>query len=233
MPSSISRVKRLAVALCLSWASAASAQEQRRVPPSIDRVVVRWSTRSSTGVGAPHFITARELAFEARVEALAERRKLAQPFSDKHVRAAIQRHITEVILMELPVEPKPDPKDIGRYAEDARVVIEQQVGGRPALLEAAKAEGITAEELNAMLRRRARASYYLDKMVAPMLEPSELDLREAHRRGDTPYTGQRFEEVQDKVRNWYVSTRLRTALDSYFRNVRSKVTVQLIVWPKG
>lgn len=205
---------------------------EERPPGALDRVVVRWSARSSAGAAKPRFITARELAFEARIEALSEGRKLTAPFSDKHVRAAIQRHITEEFLAELPVDPAPDPKDIGHYAEDARLVIEQQVGGRAALNGAALAEGIQADGVNAMLRRRARASYYLDKMIAPMLEPSEVDLREVYRRGDSPYTAERFEDVQDKVRNWYVSTRLRAALDSYYRSIRNKVTVQLISWKR-
>lgn len=212
----------------LAFAGRGVAEE--RTPPAIDRTVVRWAARSSNSNDRPRFIAARELAFEARIEALSEGRKLTQPFSDQHVRAAIQRHITEEILAELPVDPPPAPKDIGRYAEDARVVIEQQVGGRAALNLAANAEGVNAEELNALLRRRARASYYLDKMVAPMLQPSDADLREVHRRGDTPFTTSPFAQVEEKVRNWYVSVRLRTALDSYYRGVRSKVSVALIAW---
>ncbi len=200
------------------------------VPPSLDRTVVRWATRSAGQDGRPRFISARELAFEARIEAMSEGRKLPQPFNDSHVRAAIQRHVTEEILAELPVDPPPAPRDIGRYAEDARLVIEQQVGGRSQLNLAANAEGITAEELNAMLRRRARATYYLDKMVAPMLQPSESDLREVHRRGDTPYTSAAFEEVEVQVRSWYVTARLRAALDSYYRSVRTKVAIELIRW---
>ncbi len=197
---------------------------------SLDRTVVRWAARSSDGHAQPHFIGARELAFESRIEGLSEGRELSRPYSDSHVRTAIQRHITEEILAELPVDPPPAPKEVGRYAEGARIAIEQQVGGRVALNLAANLEGITAEELNAMLRRRARASYYLDKVVAPMLQPSEAELREVHRHGDTPFTGSPFVAVEDKVRNWYVSVRLRNALDSYYRSVRTKVSVELIAW---
>lgn len=210
----------------------APARAAERRPAAIDRTVVRWATRSTVVASKPRFILARELAFEARVEALSEGRASTATLSDAHVRTAIQRHIAEEILAELPVEPAPAPKDVGRYAEDARLVIEQQVGGRAALNLAANAEGITAEELNALLRRRARATYYLDKMVAPMLQPSDTDLRDAHRRGDTPYTGQPFEANEDRIRNGYVAARLRAALDSYYRSVRSKVSVQLIEWSR-
>lgn len=188
--------------------------------------------RSAIGDARPRFITARELAFEARIEALVEGRKQALAYLDSHVRAAIQRRVSEEILASLPVEPAPEPRDVGRYAEDARILIEQQVGGRSALNEAAIAEGITAEELNAMLRRRARASYYLDKMVAPMLQPSDAELREAHRRGDTPFTESAFDASEAKIRAWYVSARLRAALDSFYRGVRAKVSVELVRYPR-
>jgi hypothetical protein len=225
------RVKVAALAALFAF-GLGSESASEAAPRSYDRVVVRWATRASGGDARPRFISARQLAFEARIEALSEGRKLAQPFTDGHVRAAIQRRISEEILAELPVEPAPEPRDIGRYAEDARVLIEQQVGGRATLNEAAIAEGITAEELNAMLRRRARASYYLDKMVAPMLQPSEADLREAHRRGDTPFTDQTFEASEARLRSWYVSARLRAALDSFYRGVRTKVSVELVTYAR-
>jgi hypothetical protein len=91
--------------------------------------------------------------------------------------------------------------------------------------EARRAESITNEELDALLRRRARASWYLDKMIAPMLTPSELDLREVHRRGETPYTDASFADGEPQLLQWYVSTRLAAALDRYFRNARSRVKV--------
>jgi hypothetical protein len=195
----------------------------------IDRVVVRWYARATGGVVTPRFIGARELGFEARLEALAEGRVPGARLEDKHVRAAIQRHITEAILASLPVDPEPTPRQVGSYAEDARLVLEQRVGGRARLNAAASAEGLNADELNSLLRRRARASWYLDKMVAPMLEPTEIDLREVHSRGETPFSSEPFGEVVDLVRNWYVSTRLSAALDRYYRSISTKVTVRLVV----
>lgn len=218
----------LALALALS-ALPAAAQESSVVEP-LDRVAVRWHAAATGGVERPQFIMARQLAFEARIEALAE--SGARPgaeFGDKHVRAALQRHVAETILATLPVTPAPTPKEIAGYAEEARRILEEQVGGRQALNSAADAEGLSAEELNAWLRRRARASWYLDRMVAPMLRPSDIDLREAHQRGESPYTGQRYEDVEEPLRRWYISTRLARAVDTYFRSIRAKVTIRLVV----
>src|SRR5690606_20077961 len=68
-------------------------------------------------------------------------------------------------------------------------------------------------------------------MVAPMLRPSELDLRQVHARGETPYTERPFEDVREEVRQWFISTRLSAALDRYFRNVRARVSITLITRP--
>lgn len=211
----------------------------------LDRAVIRWYARSTGGVAKPKFITARELAFEARLEALTAQSTQTAPYTAKDIRSAIQRHISETMLASLPVSDKPTPRQVASYAEAARELIAQRIaadaGDKPfdelralglAKLDAARrAEGISREELDALLRRRARASWYLDKMVAPMLKPTELDLREAHRRGETPFTAQPFDEVRDAIERWYVSARLATALDRYFRNVRSRVRVFVIGRP--
>lgn len=212
----------------------------------IDRVVVRWHSRATGGVAKPQFITARQLALEARIEALMGGDKLDAPYNDKHVRSAMQRHITETMLARLPVDPEPSPKQVDTYAEAAREMLLQRIGahatglnerdrrklGMAKLRKARAAEKATADELMAILRRRARASWYLDKMIAPMLAPSELDLREVHKRGETPFSNQRFEDVKKKLSQWYISTRLAEALDRYFRNARSRVKVIVIARPK-
>jgi hypothetical protein len=199
----------------------------------IDRVVVRWSSPATGGPAKPQFILARELAFEARIEAMAEGLGPAQPFADKHVRAALQRHMTESMLAQLPVEPRPTPKQVAAYAEAARLIVEQRVGGRERLHQAAVTEGMVADELNALLRRQARASWYLDRMVAPMLEPTESDLREVHKSGETPYTEQPFDQIAPQLRRWLVATRLSSALIRYFRNAQGRINLRLIGLRRG
>lgn len=216
--------------LVLAGATAARAEDEAPQVETIDRVVVRWHARATGGVRKPQFIMARELAFEARLEALVDPTSPVAQYGDKHVRAAVQRRIAETILAELPVNPKPTPRQVAVYAEAARKLLHGRVGdkGAAAVTAARKAEGITREELDAMLRRRARASWYLDKTVAPMLRPSELDLREAHERGETPFTDRRFEDVQEPLRRWYIATRLADALDRYFRNIRTRVSITVV-----
>ena len=229
------------------WSSAAFAQAGPSAEPvakaesgveTIDRVAVRWYSRDVGGVRKPQFIFARELAFAARIEALTDPIVLPTAYTDKHVRSAIERHITETVLASLPVEPKPTPKQVATYAEAARGHMLLLIGdgnaatGANKLDEARRAEGITNEELDRLLRRRARASWYLDKTIAPMLKASELDLRDVHRRGETPFTDQPFEDVEEQLRRWYTSTRLATALDRYFRNARTRIEMFVIAPPK-
>src|SRR5262249_39900698 len=107
-------------------------------------------------------------------------------------------------------------------------VLEQRIKGRPNLIAAARAEGVGSDELDAMLRRQARASIYIDRMVTPMLEPSDLELRDVLRSGVTPFEGQPFEKIAPALERWYVGIRLAQALDTYYQNARARVTIVFI-----
>jgi hypothetical protein len=204
-------------ALAALLASAGSSWGQ---PTAVDRVVVRFDAPESGGQAHPQFIFERELAFEARLEALADtgRADRSRPYIERHVRAALERHVAEELLAHLAVE----------RVSFARTVLEQRVGGSDALGAAARAEGIGAGEIDNVVRREARASLYLDRMVAPMLEPSEAELREVHRSNANPFSDQRFEDVVEPLRRWYVAERLETAVGSFFQNARGRVHVAMV-----
>lgn len=216
------RLLPFALALASIWlGSSAFARE----PLSLDRAAVRFHAPETGGPSAPQYIFERELAFEARIEALADpdRGALHAPYLDRHVRAALERHIAEELLSRLPMDPEPVPFEIARRAEYAREVLEERVGGRDKLISAAASEGIDSGELDGLLRRQARASLYLDRMVAPMFNPSDAELRELHRSFATPFRG-RHPDL-DALRKWYVGQRLSTALASFYQNARSRVKV--------
>ncbi len=200
---------------------------------AVDRVVVRWHAPETGGIAKPQFVFARELSFEARIEGLLDPDPDGSAYSDRHVRAALDRHIAETLLAALPTLPEPRPTEIAVRAEDARGVLAQRVGGRERLLEAAASEGISSDELDAMLRRQAKASLYLDRMVAPMLEPTEIELKALHRAGQTPFTKDDFEDkaVKDRVKRWYIGVRLSQALDTYFQNARSRISIVTVKSP--
>jgi hypothetical protein len=220
---------RLPLALALLAASA-SVRTARAETVALDRVVVRFYAPETGGPASPRFVFERELAFEARLEALAdpERGETNAPYLDRHVRAALERHVSEELLSQLPMDPEPTPAEVARRAESARDVLEQRVGGRDKLIAAAAAEGIDSGELDTVLRREARASLYLDRMVAPMLDPSDAELRELQRSGATPFRGRKFEDVLVPLRKWYVAQRLSAALATYYQNARSRVQMTFV-----
>ncbi|WP_437732583.1 hypothetical protein [Sorangium sp. So ce1335] len=216
-----------------SLTGAARAQEAAppaspSVPVPLDRVVVRWHAPETGGVRRPQFIFERELAFEARIEALADPDAEPGLYRDRHIRAALDRHIAETLLASLPISPAPSSSEVAQRAEAARISLEQRARGRARLLAAAAAEGVSSDELDAMLRRRARASLYLDRMVAPMLEPSDFELKIALRSGATPFKDQRYEDVASALKRWYVGQRLAQALDAYYQNARTRVSISIV-----
>jgi hypothetical protein len=215
------------LALGLALAPLQAGAEPPPVPILLDRVAVRWHAPETGGPARPQFIFERELAFEARLESLADPDPEPGPYHDRHVRAALDRHIAENLLAALPILPPPDPKTIAVRAEAARIILEQRVHGRPRLIEAAAAEGIGSDELDALLRREARASLYIDRMIAPMLEPSEIELRDLYRTGTTPFKDQPFEQIAPALARWYVGQRLGQATEAYFQNARARVVVSV------
>jgi len=197
------------------------------VPVQVDRVVVRFYAPETGGVSHPRYVLERELSFEARLEALSEG-QTAEPYLDRHVRAALERHVAEDLLAHLAIDPEPSELELRERLVATRAVLEQRVGGKAALLGAARAEGMDDRELDTLVRREARASFYLDRMVTPMLEPSEAELREVHRSTTHPFRGQKFEQVVVALRRWYVGERLSSALGAFYQNARGRVHVVLL-----
>lgn len=154
----------------------------RAEPITLDRVAVRFYAPETGGVERPRFITQRRLAFEARIEALADQsRSDDAAYRERHLSAALERHVSEVLLASLRIEPEPSEAVMSRQVELARKLLVDRVGGEDALLAAQRAEGVSAAELSSLLRRQARASLYLDRMVAPMLRPSDAELEAIQR----------------------------------------------------
>lgn len=196
----------------------------------VDRVVVKFTASEVGGQATPQFVFERELAFESRLEALTDSSFVPTaelPFRSTHVQSALERHIAETLLENLPISPPPSAADMARRTEEVRLAILQQVGGLQALQNSQLAESIATSELTRMLRRRARASLYLDRMVAPMLSPSRAELQSVHRSGRTPFSKEPFPDIINALRRWYISQALKDALLAFYEDARSRVKVTL------
>jgi hypothetical protein len=193
-------------------------------PELIDRTVVRFTAPELGGPRSPRFVSARMLALESRIEALADPdRAGGAVYRERHIAAALERHVAETLLANLRIEPVPTPAELRAQTEAARRLVEDRAGGSASLAAAARAEGIGERELYALYERQARASLYLDRMVAPMLAPSDAELRVLFRNERTPFRDAPFDTVLPGLRRWYVSTRLQAALAAYYQNARSRL----------
>jgi hypothetical protein len=139
----------------------------------------------------------------------------------------MERHVAESLLASLPIDPEPTSSELARQVRTANLMLVQRVGGAAALERAAAAEGIDRKELFELLRRRARASLYLDRMVAPMLAPSEAELRTVHSQAPQPLRGRPYSVVRGALRHWYVARQLSQAVASYYQSSRSRIRLNL------
>jgi hypothetical protein len=91
----------------------------------LDRVAVRFVSRETGGADSPRFIFERQLAFEARIEALSEGdvREGEPPFRARHVRAALERHVAETVLESLATDSAPKDAEVSARVEQARIAL--------------------------------------------------------------------------------------------------------------
>lgn len=196
---------------------------------TVDRIAVRYWAPETGGVQKPRFISERILAFEARVEALGEGSFGASgAYQERHVRAATERHVAEDLLAALTVVHGTEPPELPKQAEKARIALEDRVGGHLALEAARVAEGIDPGELTQLLFRQVRAAFYVDYAIAPILHPTEEELREVFRTNAHPFKGQRLEDVRERFMRWLVLERLRQAESGFLQAARTRTKIVAI-----
>lgn len=222
-------VRTAAVVLALACTAAPARADSTTAPERavVDRVVVRFFSPETGGITKPRFITERVLAFEARIEAVAEGAP-DDAREERFLRTAIDRHVAEEMLANLMIERGSEPKDLLALTADARKALADRVGGEAALRSFAAREGLDDDEVVTMVRRKVRAAYYIDRALAPILHPSEEELREAFRTSLHPYRTGKFEEVQEPLRRWVVYERLRVAEVAFLQAARSRVRILVV-----
>ncbi len=214
-----------------AFASDARADEPAPAPSpdraSVDRIAVRFWSPETGGSARPRFITERELAFEARLEALGEDSSFgnAGAYQERNVRAATERRVAEELLATLMVEHGTDPRDMPALTARARAALVDRVGGMPAFAAAMAAEGIDDLEVEALLRRQVRAAIYIDRSITPILRPTEEDLREVFRTDAHPYKGMKIDDVRERFQRWLIGERLRQAESGFLQVARTRVKI--------
>lgn len=191
-----------------------------------DRVAVRFISPETGGAAKPRFLTERELAFFARVEALLEQTPLEpNDYPERYVRSAMDRLVARSMLASLMIQRGVEPPDLPRLTLEARAELEARLGPPQVLADAMKKEGIDEEELLSFLRDEVRATYYVDRAVTPILNVTEDSLREAFRSMVHPFRGQKFDDVRVKLRRWLVVERLRAAELEFLQAARQRIKI--------
>lgn len=197
----------------------------------VDRAVVRFAAPEIGGLRSPRFIFKRELAFEARLEALSDAEYPAEsepPYLERHLHAATERHIAETLLAALRVEPPATERAIEEQSEVARRILLDRIGGPEVLDRAARLEAMSDGDVSAVFRRRARAGIYLDRMVAPMLAPTSSELRQVYATENHPYRNLAYDKALPLLRRWFIGQRLHEAYDQYYQNARQRLTIVML-----
>lgn len=196
----------------------------------VDRVIARFSAPETGGEAWPHFVFQRVLAFEARVSALEASGGVAQnpPFRPQHVQRAFEQHVAEELLASLEVTPALREEEVVAFAENAWLEAAARVNGEEKLLLAAKSEGLSEWEVRRIYLRRARAGLYLDRMIAPMLKPTELSLRRYWQKNRSQFGERTYAEVREELSRRWVFQRLREVTLEFYQNARSRLTIEFV-----
>ncbi len=220
------------VLLCSTGTSGAEEPEGRAASADravLDRVAVRFYAPETGGTSHPHFITERVLSFEARLLAMSEQGATAQAApEERYLREAVERHVAEELLASLGIEGGKEAPDLSRLADDARSETEARIGGEGPLREAASVERIDPEEVQAIFLRHARAAFYLDHHVTPLLYPDDEQLREVFRTAAHPFRNRRFEDARKDLARWLVAERLKAAESTFLQTMRTRVKIVIV-----
>lgn len=206
----------------------ASAPLHAETTAHVDRVAVRFVAPETGGVARPRFFTERELAFVTRLEALLEQATLEpNDYPERYVRSAVDRLVARTMLASLLVQRGVEPPNLPAQTFEARADLDARLGSGN-VADAMKREGITEDELIALLRDTVRATYYVDRTITPILSVSEDSLREAFRSALHPYRGGKFDDVRAKLRRWLVGERFRSAEIEFLQSARTRVKITTV-----
>lgn len=216
-----------ALALVL-FAGTAHAQ----APVVVDRVAVRFISPETGGAAHPRFLSEREIAFFARVEALIEQVPIdVGVYPERYVRSATDRLVGRAMLASLLVQRGSEPPDLPRLALDARAELADRIGGAAVLDDALQREGLEDAELMAFLRDQVRATWYVDKAITPIISVNEDSLREAFRSTLHPFRTQKFEDTRLRLRRWLVEERMRAAELEFLQSARARIKIATVLVP--
>jgi hypothetical protein len=227
-------MRRAGLAVVLLAATSRVAWADTAPHAVVDRAAVRFYAPETGGADRPRFVYERTLAFEARIEAMAQAPQgIGEGYLERDVRNAMDHDVAEQILAILgqkliddsPASKRPSVGEIEGVEESLSKAVIERLGGKDRVGAAASAEQLSEAEVGAILYRGALAAWYLDRAVTPLLHPTDEQLREVYRTSAHPYRGQPFDRAHDALERWFVVERVRVAEDAYLQGARSHVRI--------
>ncbi len=225
----------LAAAIVMISVSAQAEPGAALIP--IDHTVVRFFSRDGDGIDHPNYITEHIVAFEARLVEL-EQESFGRPFdaSTFHlpvpqraaIRSSIDTHIAETLVVALPMESPPSSAVISQRVAWMRKSLAESVGSEAALQQAAAAEGIGPDDIDALVYRETLAAIYIDHHSTPIFDIPIDQLRAAFASYSDRFKKTDFTAARDTFSRWLARQRLRAAEMAFFQQARSRVHVSII-----
>lgn len=119
----------------------------------VDCVAVRFLSPETGGAVRPRFVLERILAFEARLEAMAQAGGIGDGYQERDVRAALEHDIAEQMLASLaekliadsPADKRPGLDEVPRVEQLVGSALAERLGGRARVDDAARAERLDRE----------------------------------------------------------------------------------------
>ena len=140
---------------------------------------------------------------------------------DRFAGAGQQRPARQLVALPL--------ADLGR-GEIADVVdVEHQQRAKFGLLQcllgAAEAVAVQAAEIDALFRRDARAALYIDRVITPVLRPSESQLRDVFHTAAHPFRSLSLDDAREGLSRWLAAERVRGAETAFSQTARARVVL--------
>jgi hypothetical protein len=220
-------------AFAVSFAPTVSA-ETSSPSTTIDRAVVRFYAPELGGTLQPRFIGERLLAFEARLEAMAETSEgIGDGYDEQRIRVALDRHVSAEVaatlahklIAALPPSRRPGQDELSAVRSQLSTALFERLGGEDRVRSAARAEQLDSAELDDLMARRALAAWYIDRAVTPILQTNDEQLREVFRTAAHPYRGKTFEAVRAALERWFIVERVSVAESAFLQGIRVKIVL--------
>lgn len=220
-----------------AWVAPAGASADVGQHAVVDRTVVRFFSPETGGAEQPRFVTQRVLAFEARLEAMAEHPDgLGEGYDERNVRNGLDHAIADEMLAALAqklirgssLSRRPSDAELARLTDDLAAGFYDRLGGPDRVQQAAAAEQLDASDESELMQRQALAAFYVDRAVTPILNTSDEQLHEVFRTAAHPFRGKAFADVHEALRRWFVIERLRVAENAFMQGARARLTIVVI-----